>query len=142
MRRSRWLLAWLLVPVIAATAASTPPPVLAQAATPATTVGGDWTQFHNDLIHSGYNAAETTISAPNVANLGVAWTATTGNGIDSSPAVANGVVYVGSKDGKLYAYAVGCASGGGTCTPLWTGATGSNIYSSTAVSSGVVYVGS
>ena len=142
MRRSRWLLAWLLVPVIAATAASTPPPVLAQAATPATTVGGDWTQFHNDLAHSGYNAAETTISAANVANLGVAWSATTGDSIYSSPAVANGVVYVGSHDGKLYAYAVGCASGGGTCTPLWTATTGVGIFSSPAVANGVVYIGS
>ena len=65
-----------------ATAASTPPPALAQAATPASTVGGDWTQFHNDRVHSGYNAAETTISAANVANLGVAWTATTGDLIE------------------------------------------------------------
>jgi hypothetical protein len=47
--------------------------------------------------------------------------------LGSSPAVANGVVYVGSGDGKLYAYAVGCASGGGTCTPLWTATTGSYI---------------
>jgi outer membrane protein assembly factor BamB/uncharacterized membrane protein YoaK (UPF0700 family) len=116
--------------------------VLAQAATPATTVGGDWTQFHNDLAHSGYNAAETTISAANVANLGVAWSATTGDSIYSSPAVANGVVYVGSHDGKLYAYAVGCASGGGTCTPLWTATTGVGIFSSPAVANGVVYVGS
>jgi outer membrane protein assembly factor BamB len=136
------LLAWLLVPVIAATAASTPPPALAQAATPATTVGGDWTQFHNDPVHSGYNAAETTISAANVANLGVAWTAATGNSIESSPAVSNGVVYVGSDDGKLYAYAVGCNSGGGTCTPLWTATTGDQIFSSPAVANGVVYVGS
>jgi outer membrane protein assembly factor BamB len=31
------------------------------------------------------------------------WTATTGSNIVSSPAVANGVVYVGSWDHKLYA---------------------------------------
>ncbi len=29
-----------------------------------------------------------------------------GGGIDSSPAVANGVVYVGSNDGSLYAFAL------------------------------------
>ncbi len=33
----------------------------------------------------------------------------------SSPSVANGVVYVGSNDGKLYAFAVGCGTGGATC---------------------------
>ncbi len=69
------------------------------------------------------------------------WTATTGDAINSSPAVADGVVYVGSGDGKLYAFAVGCNSGGGTCTPLWTGATG-GVISSPAVADGVVYVGS
>jgi outer membrane protein assembly factor BamB len=142
MRSPRWLLAWLLVPVIAATAASTPSPALAQSAAPAAVVSGDWTQFHNDAARAGYNAAEGAISPASVANLGVAWTATTGNGIDSSPAVANGVVYVGSYDGKLYAYAVGCASGGGTCTPLWTATTGGAIDSSPAVANGVVYVGS
>jgi outer membrane protein assembly factor BamB/uncharacterized membrane protein YoaK (UPF0700 family) len=109
---------------------------------PAAAASGDWTQFHNDLAHSGYNAAETTISAANVAHLGVAWTATGGDMIISSPAVSNGVAYVGSEDHKLYAYAVGCASGGGTCTPLWTATTGSYIDSSPAVSNGVVYVGS
>jgi outer membrane protein assembly factor BamB len=73
----------------------------------------------------------------------VAWTGATGGAIYySSPAVANGVVYVGSEDGRLYAYAVGCASGG-TCDPLWTGAiTGSYMASSPAVATGVVYVGS
>jgi hypothetical protein len=56
--------------------------------------------------------------------------------------VANGVVYVGSYDGTLYAYAVGCNSGGGSCTPLWTATTWAKIYSSPAVANGVVYVGS
>ena len=94
----------------------------------ATAVSGDWPQFHNDPTRQGYNSAETTISASNVASLGVAWTGTTGGDIGySSPAVANGVVYVGSYDDKLYAYAVGCASGGGTCSPLWTAATGDSI---------------
>ncbi len=32
------------------------------------------------------------------------WTAATGGYVYSSPAVANGVVYVGSYDGKLYAF--------------------------------------
>jgi len=69
------------------------------------------------------------------------WTATTGNWILSSPAVANGVVYVGSWDHKLYAFK---ADGRGqlTCLPLWTATTGNAIASSPAVANGVVYVGS
>jgi hypothetical protein len=59
----------------------------------------------------------------------------------ASPAVADDVVYAASLDGSLYAYAVGCASGGGTCDPLWTGEIGSSTGSSPAVADGVVYVG-
>ena len=69
------------------------------------------------------------------------WTATTGGAIDSSPAVANGVVYVGSGDHELYAFnASGC--GTTTCPPSWTATTGGAIDSSPAVANGVVYVGS
>ena len=111
-------------------------------AAPVAAASGDWTQFHNGPTHEGFNTAETTLSASNVADLGVAWTGTTGGAISSSPAVSTGVVYVGSGDGELYAYAVGCNSGGGTCNPLWTGATGGALDSSPAVANGVVYVGS
>jgi hypothetical protein len=120
-----------------------PATAIAAPAQPATVAAsGDWTQFHNGPTHQGYNTAEHVLSPSNVGALGAAWTATTGYSIDSSPAVANGVVYVGSGDYKLYAYAVGCASGGGTCSPLWTALTGDAIYSSPAVADGVVYVGS
>jgi outer membrane protein assembly factor BamB len=66
------------------------------------------------------------------------WTATTGS-TSSSPAVADGVVYVGSEDG-LFAFSVGCGNDGATCTPLWRApdATGA---SSPTVADGVVYVG-
>jgi outer membrane protein assembly factor BamB len=72
------------------------------------------------------------------------WTGPTGNVINSSPAVANGVVYVGSSDGNLYAFnANGCGGGAGQpCQPLWSAATGGAIFSSPAVANGVVYVGS
>ena len=103
---------------------------------------GDWPQFHNGPTHVGYNTTESVLTASDVHLMGVAWTGATGAKVSSSPVTANGVVYVGSEDGKLYAYAVGCASGGGTCTPIWTGATGATIGSTPAVSNGVVYVGS
>jgi outer membrane protein assembly factor BamB len=75
------------------------------------------------------------------------WTATTAGVVASSPAVAGGVVYVGSNDGKLYAFdaaggAATCTGTPGVCVPLWVGATGGAVFSSPAVSNDVVYVGS
>jgi outer membrane protein assembly factor BamB len=75
------------------------------------------------------------------------WTATIGSlGSDSSPAVANGVVYVGSYDHKLYAFDAagykGCSGTPKTCAPLWTASTGGAVESSPAVANGMVYVGS
>jgi outer membrane protein assembly factor BamB len=65
------------------------------------------------------------------------WTASTGFIIDSSPAVANGIVYVGSQDGKLYAFDAA------TGAPIWrTSYTGGSVLSSPAVANGIVYVGS
>ena len=62
--------------------------------------------------------------------------------IESTPTVSDGVVYVGSDDGKLYAFdAAGCGSP--TCHALWTGRLGSPAFqSSPAVANGVVYIGS
>jgi outer membrane protein assembly factor BamB len=55
----------------------------------------------------------------------------------SSPAVANGVVYVGSDDGTLYAFdAAGGTNCGGApkiCFPLWSATTGGPVFSSPAV---------
>ena len=54
----------------------------------------------------------------------------------SSPAVVNGVVYIGSDDDNVYA--LNATSG----IQLWNYTTGDQVYSSPAVVSGVVYVGS
>ena len=64
------------------------------------------------------------------------WSYATGGYVLSSPAVANGVVYVGSRDYKLYALKAK------TGVPLWSYATGGQVDSSPAVANGVVYVGS
>src|SRR5215472_16220935 len=98
-------------------------------------------QFGFDAQHSRFNPYESQLSLATVATLVQAWTATTGSSIDSSPAVANGVVYVGSWDGKLYAFKAD-RCGQPTCSPLWTATTGNQIHSSPAVANGVVYVGS
>lgn len=74
------------------------------------------------------------------------WTAATSNNPTySAPAVADGTVYVGSYDSKLYAFdaagSANCSTGatGKTCTPLWTAATPSGIGGTPAVANGVVY---
>jgi len=50
--------------------------------------------------------------------------------------VVNGVVYVGSGNGNIYA--IDAVTG----TLKWNYATGNSVFSSPAVSNGVVYVGS
>ena len=65
------------------------------------------------------------------------WRYLTGDGVLSSPAVANGVVYVGSNDD--YVYALNASMG----TLKWRYLTGSSVYSSSpAITNGVVYIGS
>ena len=64
------------------------------------------------------------------------WSYPTFDAVQSSPAVAGGVVYVGSNDGSLYA--INAVTG----KKLWSYYTGVGVYSSPAVSAGVVYVGS
>ncbi len=54
----------------------------------------------------------------------------------SSPAIANGVVYVGSGNGNIYA--LNALTG----EYLWNYLTGGDVESSPAVADGVVYVGS
>jgi outer membrane protein assembly factor BamB len=56
--------------------------------------------------------------------------------VESSPAVANGVVYVGSLNQKVYAL------NARTGANLWSYGTGGQVYSSPAVANGMVYVGS
>ena len=56
--------------------------------------------------------------------------------VASSPAVANGVVYVGSLDNNVYALKAS------TGHLLWKYTTGFFVFSSPAVANGMVYVGS
>jgi outer membrane protein assembly factor BamB len=64
------------------------------------------------------------------------WRVSTGAAIFSSPTVANGVVYIGSQDDKLYAFDAE------TGTLLWSYMTGRPIDSSPVVTNGMLYVGS
>ncbi len=98
--------------------------------------------FGFNLQHTRFNPGEHTLTTANVSKLMQDWKASTGGGIDSSPAVDNGVVFVGSDDGKLHAFKAD------TGTLLWsttvraTGKPPPPIRSSPTVANGVVYVGS
>ena len=103
----------------------------------------NWTQFRFNRRHTGRNPNETVLNANNVIFLGPSWQAQLGKLVDfSSPAVVDGVVYIGSDDGRLWAYpATGC--GQSLCTtPLWTSVSLAQIIDSPTVAHGVVYVGS
>jgi len=103
------------------------------------TVRSNWPMRGNTPGRSGYNRYENALSVYNAAGLSRLWKKVLGDKVlGSSPAVVNNVVYVGSIDGKIYAFnaTTGAAIAGFPVT------TGGAIYSSPAVSSGVVYVGS
>ncbi|MDP3396888.1 MAG: PKD domain-containing protein [Methanoregula sp.] len=86
------------------------------------------TMFRNNRQHTGVYSTGG-IEPVNT----VKWTFTTGGQVLSSPAVADGIVYVGSSDSRLYAlYA-------GNGTKKWQYTTGNGVKSSPAVADGIVY---
>ncbi len=109
--------------------------------------GCDWPMFRYGPSHTGFNPLEQTINVANVPTLAPRFVASIRAGF-SSPSVANGVVYVGSDDGRLYAFdaagTTNCSGSPKSCSPLWVGTLGSenNVESSPVVANGVVYVGS
>ena len=106
------------------------------AAASATEPTASWPQFRFDPSHNGVNPDERTIGSVNAGTLSLYWRFEAGDLVWSSPAVADGVVYVGSKDHSLYALDAS------TGARLWRYRTGGGIWSSPAVADGVVFVGS
>jgi len=93
-------------------------------------IGEDWPMFHHDLSHTGYS----TSTAPNTNN--TIWSYTTGSLVHSSPAVADGKVYLGSYDNRVY-----CLNAS-TGAQIWNYTTGGWVFSSPAVADDKVYIGS
>ncbi len=120
--------------------------------------GCDWTQF-GFLAGNTRSTPDTGLTQTGMATVGPAFTGVTGGPVYSSPAVVNGVAYVTSGDGYLYAFSAkggtGCSNSPASCPPLWTAplaavnAPGLSpaalvvtvLMSSPAVSSGEVLVG-
>jgi eukaryotic-like serine/threonine-protein kinase len=109
----------------------------------ATRLYQDWTDKHGimfgfDAAHTNWNPLEQAISTQNVADLSLLWSYTTGNVIKSSVTVANGMAYIGSDDGYLYAFDAKCRA---NCQPLWSYSTSSFMRSSPAIANGILYIG-
>ncbi len=64
----------------------------------------DWDKYGFRSHHTHYNFYENVVSYKNVSTLIPDWTGVTTETIASSPTIVNGIAYVGSSDGKLYAY--------------------------------------
>lgn len=95
----------------------------------------DWAQFHRRNMQR-WNPYENALNINNVGRMQLKWSFTSGAFLDSSPAVANGVIYFGSYDHNVYA--VNASTG----AKLWTFTTGNIVDGSPAVVNGVVYVAS
>jgi len=104
----------------------------AQIVTNSNTTFGDnqWPMFHHDISHTGYS---TSLAPDTNASL---WNYTAGNQIISSPAIANGRVYFGSRDGNVYCLDAGIG------LELWRYNTSHLVCSSPAIYENRVYVGS
>jgi eukaryotic-like serine/threonine-protein kinase len=104
--------------------------VLVQTALPTVQAADEWSMFRHDLNHTGQTeTGETTNSAQ------LLWRHPTNRGIYSSPAVANGRLFVGSRDSQVYCINVS------TGMPIWRRALGWEIWSSPAIDQKRVYIG-
>jgi outer membrane protein assembly factor BamB len=92
-----------------------------------------------DYVYSGrylYHDFGGDVFALNASTGDRIWTFLTGDFVQSSPAVVDGVLYIGSDNGNVYA--INASTG----TKVWNYATNGPVRSSPAVAAGYVYVGS
>ena len=99
-------------------------------------VSTSWAQYRYSGKHDGSNPYENVLSASNVSGIDMVWSFPTGSAVSSSPAVADGVVYIGSQDYNVHA--LNAATG----AKVWSFPTGAPVDASPAVADGVVYIGS
>jgi len=93
-------------------------------------VDTSWPTFHHDLRRTGYSWSK----APE--NNQTLWSYATGGRMLSSPAVADGKIYMGSEDGKIY-----CLNAT-TGEHIWNYTTGSYVFHCPTVVDDKVYIGS
>ncbi len=116
--------------------------------------------FRAGAARTGFVAGETTLSVGNVGGLAKRWTYPTGGYLSSSPAVANGLVYVSSGDDEFYASdaadttdcsefgenfafdaagSIGCSGTSNVCPPLLE-TFGGGLSAGPRVANGRVYI--
>lgn len=102
----------------------------------------EWADFHGAASTAGSTPSgvranqTTTLTPPLYLEWSYFFPATGSPGVqDSTPSVADGLVFVGSTGGKLYAWNLATGS------LAWTYATSFSIRSSPAVASGAIYMG-
>ena len=146
MRPATWLgiLAILICGLVLAAAQDSPPAPAGSPASMDAPNSIDWPHFRFNSNNNGYQPFETTLDARSIRSAGLLWQADLGGELVfySSPAVVNGIVYIGEIDGILSAYSAdGC--GNSFCgQPLWQSTYLASIVDSPAVANGIVYVGS
>lgn len=99
------------------------------------TVRSNWTQYRGSAAHTGVDPTENVLSPSTVGHAVLKWSHDTGNRVSSSPAVVNGIVYVGSYDDRVFARRVTNGK------VIWSYLTNDAVSSSPAVANGIVYVG-
>jgi eukaryotic-like serine/threonine-protein kinase len=104
-------------------------------------VNTNWAEDGFSAAHTGVNPYENVLSRSNVTDLGLDWTYHVGSnaypGIEPSPAVVNGVVYMGGIPSAISSmYALSAATG----KEIWSyGVGGFNIGGTPDVENGIVY---
>jgi outer membrane protein assembly factor BamB len=108
---------------------------------PNATLFVNWPQYLYDAAHSGCNPYESILSPSTVGNLTIKWQyGTQQNHVETSPVLANGVVYYGAMYdvGKALLNAVDA----GTGNLLWSTILSQASNSSPSVANGIIYDGS
>ena len=96
-------------------------------------VQANWPEFGLGAAGNRSNPYENTLTVNNVGTIDRDWSYTTAGPIDNEPVIADGVVYVRSADGNLYALSAATGS------TLWSHPTDPQT-GSPAVANGIVYV--
>jgi outer membrane protein assembly factor BamB len=97
---------------------------------------GDWPTFHHDAARTGVSTYEKSLTASTVSSLGIKWTQVADGPVESSPVVADGLVFFGSVNGNVYA--VNATTG----VQKWVFTTGGPVVDAPTVTDNFVFVGS
>src|SRR5262249_1574072 len=63
----------------------------------------DWPKYNRDVVRTGFNPAETTLTRESVGGLHQKWFRPTTGDVYATPSVVNNIVYAGDTSGTFYA---------------------------------------